>query len=122
MNWSDLENNSETQKILSYWQRLGQFRARHMAIGAGIHQQLASAPYTFSRILKNEGVDDRVVVAMPSDEDLTSSAEGLTIVTDDVFAEGTLVHEAFTGQRLSVTNGAVTLSRFEDVVLLESTR
>lgn len=122
MNWSDLENNSETQKILSYWQRLGQFRARHMAIGAGIHQQLASAPYTFSRILKNEGVDDRVVVAIPSDEDLTSSAEALTIVTGDVFAEGTEVREAFTGQSLSVTNGAVTLSRFEDVVLLEPAR
>ena len=34
------------------------------------------------------------------------------------FAEGTEVREAFTGQSLSVTNGAVTLSRFEDVVLL----
>jgi len=123
MNWADLDNKAETQKILSYWQRLGQFRARHMAVGAGVHQQLASEPYTFSRQFKDQDkdhmVDDRVVIAVLSDADLKSANQGLTIVTGEVFAEGTLLQDAFTGQKVSVHQGAVHLTEFEDVVLLE---
>ena len=126
MNWADLENKAETQKILSYWQRLGQFRARHMAVGAGVHQQLASEPYTFSRELigqdKDHKVDDRVVIAVLSDADLKSADQGLTIVTGEVFAEGTLLQDAFTGQKVPVSQGAVYLTQFEDVVLLEQAR
>jgi alpha-amylase len=120
MNWADLENKAETQKILKYWQRLGQFRARHMAIGAGVHQQISETPYTFSRTLKNSDHQDRVVVAVLSDADIKLAKEGLRITVGDVFAEGTEVHDAFTGQKYLVTDGGVTLKTFEDVVLLES--
>ena len=119
MNWADLESKAETQKILSYWQRLGQFRARHMAIGAGVHQQISEAPYTFSRTLNDGDHQDRVVVTVFSDADIKMAKEGLRILVGDVFAEGIEVHDAFTGQSYIVTDGGVTLKTFEDVVLLE---
>ena len=58
MNWADIENGT-AQPVLSHWTKLGQFRARHPAIGAGEHKQLSTKPYVFSR---THG-DDRVVIA-----------------------------------------------------------
>lgn len=58
MNWSDIENGT-AEPVLSHWKKLGQFRDRHPAIGAGGHTQLSSEPYVFSRI---HG-DDRVIIA-----------------------------------------------------------
>ncbi len=120
MNWGDLENNPETQNILDYWQTLGQFRARHMALGAGMHDQISQSPYTFSRILENQDHPDRVVVAVLSDVDLKKGSEGLHINVGDVFAQGTEVRDAKTGMTYKVKNNEVRLSTFEDVVLLES--
>ena len=40
MNWDALSNN-QTQQILNHWQKLGQFRNKHMAIGAGKHQLIS---------------------------------------------------------------------------------
>jgi len=120
MNWDDLENNAQTAKILNYWQRLGQFRARHMAIGAGIHQQISQAPYTFSRVFNDKRHSDQVVVAVLNDADIKMAREGLRIDLGGVFAEGTQLRDAFTGQEYSVTDGGVYLTVFEDVILLES--
>ena len=120
MNWDDLENNAQTAKILNYWQRLGQFRARHMAIGAGIHQQISQVPYTFSRVFSDKEHSDQVVVAVLSDADIKMAREGLRIDLGGVFAEGTQLRDAFTGQEYSVTDGGVDLTVFEDVILLES--
>ena len=120
MNWDDLENNAQTAKILNYWQRLGQFRARHMAIGAGIHQQISQAPYTFSRVFNDKRHSDQVVVAVLSDTDIKMAREGLRIDLGGIFAEGAQLRDAFTGQEYSVTDGGVYLTLFEDVILLES--
>ena len=120
MNWDDLENNAQTAKILNYWQRLGQFRARHMAIGAGIHQQISQAPYTFSRLFNDKDHSDQVVVAVLSDADIKMAREGLRIDLGGVFAEGAQLRDAFTGQEYRVTDGGVDLTVFEDVILLES--
>ena len=40
MNWDDIKNNTETQKILAHWQKLGKFRQAHPAVGAGVHKKL----------------------------------------------------------------------------------
>ncbi|WP_417530468.1 alpha-amylase [Marinobacter lipolyticus] len=58
MNWTDIESG-KAEPVLSHWKKLGQFRARHPAIGAGAHTRLSAEPYVFSRI---HG-DDRVVIA-----------------------------------------------------------
>ncbi|KAG1658309.1 Periplasmic alpha-amylase [Nymphon striatum] len=40
MNWEAIDSIPETQKILAHWQKLGQFRNNHPAIGAGKHKRL----------------------------------------------------------------------------------
>lgn len=57
MNWAQL--TGEKGAILRHWQRLGRFRARHPAIGNGLHRSfIAPNYYAFSRT--QEG--DRVLV------------------------------------------------------------
>jgi alpha-amylase len=58
MNWTAIENG-EVSDILEHWQKLGQFRERHPAIGAGEHRLISQQPYVFSRT----NGDDRVVIA-----------------------------------------------------------
>jgi alpha-amylase len=64
MNWEDVKSNRETQKILLHWQKLGQFRKNHPAVGAGIHKELSSKPYVFSRTFSNEIYADQVVIGL----------------------------------------------------------
>jgi energy-coupling factor transporter ATP-binding protein EcfA2 len=52
MNWEDIKNNPETQKLLEHWQKLGQFRRNHPAVGAGFHKMISNSPYWFSRTHK----------------------------------------------------------------------
>lgn len=58
MNWAAMERG-EVSAILAHWRKLGQFRERHPAIGAGEHRLISREPYVFSRT--SDG--DRVVVA-----------------------------------------------------------
>ncbi len=54
------ELSAEKQALLQHWQKLGQFRRAHPAIGAGQHQVIPQdGAYVFSRSLGN----DKVVVA-----------------------------------------------------------
>jgi alpha-amylase len=63
---SDMNWTSTDASILSHWQKLGNFRKRHAAVGAGSHQQLASptGTYAFSRKLDQAGAQDSVVVVV----------------------------------------------------------
>lgn len=57
MNWQDI--NGKEALTLAHWQKLGQFRARHPAIGAGVQTTLHQAQgYSFNRVLG----DDKVMV------------------------------------------------------------
>ncbi|WLD58146.1 alpha-amylase [Salinispirillum sp. LH 10-3-1] len=53
------ELDEQREALLAHWQTLGQFRARHPAIGGGAHQKLSEQPYVFSR----QTDTDAVVVA-----------------------------------------------------------
>ncbi|WP_078085043.1 alpha-amylase family glycosyl hydrolase [Microbulbifer mangrovi] len=109
MNWGDLEK-TETREILALWQKLGQFRQSHLAVGAGVHKRLSEAPYVFSRTLE----DDRVIVAldMPKGEKSLSAA--------GVFAEGTLVKDYYSGVEARVENGTLKFDTEFDTLLLGS--
>jgi alpha-amylase len=85
MNWEDIKSNPETQKIILHWQKLGQFRRNHPAIGAGIHAEISSQPYTFSRTFTKGDFTDKVVVGL----DLPAGPKVLS--TGSIFAEGATV-------------------------------
>jgi len=61
MNWSSMDGS-----ILAHWRKLGTFRKRHAAVGAGAHEKLASpaGTYAFARRLDDGAVQDAVVVVL----------------------------------------------------------
>lgn len=113
MNWEDIKSNPETQKVLQHYQKLGAFRKNHPAIGAGIHKQIASSPYVFSRGYVNGKYIDRVVVGL----DLPKGKKELKV--SSVFKEGSKLFDAYSGQMTTVINGRATIDSEYDIVLLE---
>ncbi len=106
MNWNNINTN-----VQNHWQRLGQFRRNHLAVGGGTHQRLSSSPYTFSRTLN----DDRVVVVI--------GASGNTSVNvSSLFPNGTELRDFYTEAVATVSNGSVTFSAHSNgIILIEET-
>jgi alpha-amylase len=105
MNWA-----SPDAKVLAHWRKLGQFRARHVALARGAHLKLGDAPYTFARSDAASG--DRVVVAL----DVPS---GAAVPVGSSFAEGEALVDAYSGQRVVVAGGMVRIAQAAPAVLLE---
>jgi alpha-amylase len=117
MNWGDLAQGRTTaghttREVLEHWRALGRFRRAHPAVGAGEHRQLQAQPYIFSRALETEGIADRVIVATEQ------GAGAKTIPVFGVFADGTELMDAYSGQTGTVRNGAVALTTASGLVLL----
>ena len=111
MNWDSID-----QKVLSHWQKLGQFRYHHLSIGAGEHIKIADAPYTFGRVYSNaeKGVGDRVVVSIPG------KAGACTVSVEGIFSDGAKLRDAYTDKMYTVSGGKVEVTAGENgVVLLE---
>ena len=109
MNWNDVKNNPETQKLLAHWQKLGQFRRNHVAIGAGKHQMISNSPYWFSRTYK----EDQVVIGL----DLPKGTKEVNV--SGIWQDGTRVKDAYSGATMPVINGIVSLTNDQTIVLLE---
>ncbi len=113
MNWDEIKNNPSTQKTLAHWQKLGQFRKNHPAVGAGVHQQITATPYVFSRTFTQGKYKDQVVVGL-------NLAKGKkTIATGSIFKNGTKVRDFYSGEETTILNGKATIDSEFDVVLLE---
>jgi alpha-amylase len=106
---SDMNWGSPDAAVLDHWRKLGQFRARHVALARGAHAKLADAPYTFSRV----AAEDRVVVAL-------GVRAATPIPVGGVFADGARVRDAYTGAVATVGGGKVqVVPDARGVVLLE---
>ena len=104
MNWDSID-----AALLAHTQKLGQFRARHVALARGQHHMLSEAPYAFGRIDDEHG--DRVVVAPEIKGEVT-------LAVGQVFADGQILRDAYSGQTLQVQNGVVKLTA-QGTILLE---
>tara|TARA_R110002012_G_scaffold312248_1_gene522716 strand:+ start:296913 stop:298568 length:1656 start_codon:yes stop_codon:yes gene_type:complete len=113
MNWSAIDNDDTTQNILSHWQKVGQFRAKHLAVGAGVHQMISETPYVFSRTYSKDTIDDFVIVGL----DLSKGEKEIPV--SNVFQDGDMLHEAYSNQFVKVNNGQVLVLSEYDMVLLE---
>lgn len=116
MNWEDIKTNPTTQKTLAHWQKLGQFRKNHPAVGAGVHQKISASPYVFSRTYSQGNYSDQVVVGL----DIALGKK--TIPTGTIFKNGAKVKDTYSGKEAVVTNGKVTIDSEFDLVLLELTK
>lgn len=117
MNWEELDNNVQRNgyaiKVLQeHWQKLGNFRKHHPAIGAGKHEVISRDPYIFKRTLSNERVDDRIIVGM--EDNITS------VDVRGTFAEGETVVNFYTGESVRVEDGKVVFSKPSKLLLLEA--
>jgi alpha-amylase len=113
MNWDDLKNNPKTAEINLHWQKLGQFRRNHPAVGAGIHKQISSSPYVFSREYSKDNFTDKVVVGL----DLPIGNKTISVGT--IFENGTKIKDAYSGKTSEVINGKVTVDSEFGILLLE---
>ena len=114
MNWDDLKNNPKTVKISTHWQKLGQFRANHPSIGAGVHHQISSIPYVFSRKYSANTCTDQVVVGL----DLSIGKK--TISVGNLFKNGTTLHDFYSNQTTTVIDGKATINSKFNIILLEN--
>ncbi len=113
MNWAEIDSIPETQKLLEHWQKLGQFRNNHPAVGAGRHKRLAKSPYVFSRTYSQGEYRDKVVIGL----DLPKGKKSLWV--KGFFGNGTKLYDTYSGTTVEVLNGKVTLENDFDIALLE---
>ena len=116
MNWEDIESNPETQAVLAHWQKLGVFRKNHVSIGAGQHQMISESPYIFKRSYQKKDLNDKVVVGLALDKGSKS------IAVSDVFKDGVILKDAYSGVSGKVKGGALMLDTPFSIVLLEESR
>lgn len=107
---SDMNWNSINAEILSHWQKLGRFRAKHLSIGEGSHTKISSAPYIFSRV---KG-DDRVIIVMKATGDIEVNVNG-------IFADGDELTDYYSGKKYTAAAGKITISAADNkgTILLE---
>ena len=96
-----------------HYQKLGQFRANHPAVRAGVHQQISTAPYVFSRSFAKENYTDAVVVGL----DLPIGPKEISV--GKIFVDGTKVKDTYSGKISIVSDGKVALDSPFSIVLLE---
>ncbi|WP_157771439.1 carbohydrate binding domain-containing protein, partial [Paenibacillus sonchi] len=106
MNWSGMN-----QSVLSHWQKLGQFRNNHIAVGAGTHKKIADGPYTFSRTYEKDDVLDKVVVA-------TGASGTVDVNVSGIFPDGTTVRDAYTKNEAVVSGGKAKFTAGTNGVIL----
>ncbi len=113
MNWDAVDHDDNTAAIISHWQKLGQFRRNHPAVGAGSNKTLSSTPYIFSRSLKKGEFEDKVVVGLEMPEGKKE------VPVKGIFEDGTLLKDHYSNLEGKVSNGKIVLNTEFSVVLLE---
>ena len=113
MNWEEIKTDSKTQDVVLHWQKLGSFRKNHPAIGAGIHNQISSKPYVFSRTYTYGKNSDNVVVGL----ELPVGKKTISVGT--IFTNGDNIKDAYSGKTSIVTDGKVKFDTPFPILLLE---
>ncbi len=113
MNWQAIQNDDTTGLILTHWQKLGTFRERHPAIGAGLHQMITEEPYVFYRSYSEGQYEDLVVIGL----ELNKGAKEINV--SRIYDDGTVLHDAYSNQDVTVKNGKALIDSEFEMVLLE---
>ncbi|WP_018247929.1 alpha-amylase family glycosyl hydrolase [Orenia marismortui] len=107
---SDYQWNTN-QDILAHWQKVGQFRHDHPAVGAG--QQTDLGNNTYGRTYSGNAMEDKVVIAIGGSGTTSVNVEG-------IFADGTQVRDAYDGDTATVSNSTVEFDFDNGVILIEA--
>jgi alpha-amylase len=117
MNWDDVKNNAvrngvNVREVLAHWQKLGQFRRAHPAVGAGVHEMLSAKPYVFKRTYEQGKRTDIVIVGLDQPKGPKS------IDLRGLYPEGMMLTDYYSGSKIKVTGGKATLNTPFEIVLL----
>jgi len=113
MNWEDIKSNPKTAEVELHWRKLSNFRKKHLAVGAGVHAQISSTPYVFSRTFDKEELNDAVVIGL----DLPLGPKKISVGT--IFKNGTKVKDAYSGKNSIVKDGKVKFDTNNTLILIE---
>lgn len=109
MNWDSLD-----QTVLAHWQKVGQFRNDHVAVGAGSNIKLsATNGVAFARTYDKNGVSDKVAAVIAA-----SSNADITIDVSSIWSDGQLLMNAYDQSSAIVTDGKVTFNSGENGTIL----
>ncbi len=97
---------------LALWQKIGQFRLRNPAVGAGAQDKLDDNGYCRYYTDAARGIDNKVVIHLGRTD---------SVLTGKCFADGTKVQDAITGAEYTVEGGKVPAAS-DELVLLEVKR
>ncbi|MEZ4932422.1 MAG: alpha-amylase family glycosyl hydrolase [Saprospiraceae bacterium] len=116
MNWEEINNNTvkngaNLNDILSHWQKLGQFRKSHPAVGAGLHENISNNPYYFKRTFNSGEFKDAVVVGL----DLEAGEKEISV--ENIFKEGDEIMDYYSGKKIKVNNGKLKINTDHSIVL-----
>lgn len=110
---TDMPWDSYPKDVLVHWQKVGTFRNKHLAVGAGQHEMLEESPYTFARTYHLEEEDeDKVVCCLPG------KAGTYDVNVGSVFEDGETVTDAYSGKSAEVSGGKVSFTCDENGVIL----
>ena len=111
-NIQKLSQDYSSNKVLSVWQKVGQFRLRNPAVGAGA--QFVIGDNSFCRIYKDSSkkIDNRVVIHLGDSDKINVSK---------CFADGTVLQDGYSAKEYRVINGSVEI-KSDTVALLEVKR
>jgi alpha-amylase len=113
MNWEQMKTVDSVKNTLTHYQKLGQFRSHHPAVGAGKHQLISEHPFVFSRTYSKNDFNDQVVIAL----DLDSAEMALDV--SSIFENDSEVKDAYSGKTYKVSEGKVKVKPENGIVLLE---
>lgn len=117
MNWEQIAENAQigedkVQDVLAHYQKLGMFRKQNPSVGAGVHTLLTEKPYTFKREYNKGDYSNKVIVGL----DLNVGEKSIEMY--EVFANGTILKDYYSGQQVKVKNGKVKFNSEFGIVLL----
>ncbi|MDE5958036.1 MAG: chitobiase/beta-hexosaminidase C-terminal domain-containing protein, partial [Muribaculaceae bacterium] len=107
-NWDAVGND-----LNLHWQKIGQFRRRNPAVGAGT--QTALGADTYGRKFSENGFTNAVAIRLN-----TQAGQTYTVSTGDLFADGTKVMDGYNMENTAeVSGGQVSMTASGPVLLIE---
>lgn len=112
MNWNDMNKT-----LLAQWQKVGQFRNKHVSIGAGANVKLsATSGVAFGRTYDKYGVTDQAAAVIGCNKN-----SSVTVDVSTLWEDGSYIINTYDNSSSVVTDGKVTFnSGVNGTILMEN--
>lgn len=114
---SDMNWNNMDKTLLAQWQKVGQFRNKHVSIGAGSNVKLsATSGVAFARTYDKNGVTDQAAAVIGCNKN-----SSVTVDVSTLWEDGSYVINTYDNSSSIVTDGKVTFnSGANGTILMEN--